>query len=136
MSEPTKITDAASLAKAAEDFALEASRVLREHQGASMESARQMAQEWMHLAEDGLKRNLALLTELAQARSAQTAVEIQSRIVRENMDTLMKDSARLAELISKANQDAAARLSVRRAVMSRIAHQGEPPDYGADNETG
>ncbi len=134
MSDPTKLLDVPGLAQAAEAFALEASRAIAEHQGATAESAREIAREWMRLAQEGLHRHMVLLDELLRAESLPSVAEIQIRILRESMDTIVKDSFRLAELVSKAAQQATARLSVERSYLSKLAHMGEPPDYGADND--
>jgi hypothetical protein len=133
MSDPTKLLDVPGLAKAAEALALEASRAISEHQGATAESAREIAEEWMRLAQEGLRRHMALLDELLRAESLPSVAEIQIRILRETMDTIVRDSFRLAELASKAAREAASRVSVQRSYLSKLAHMGEPPDYGADN---
>ncbi len=94
MSDPAKPSDVPDLTKAAEAFVREATRVLAEHQGGAGQSAQEIANEWVRLAQAGLQRNLTLLTELVQARSPQTVTDVQSRILRENMDALVQDSAR------------------------------------------
>ena len=86
---------APDLAKAAEAFFLEASRAIAEHQGAAAESAKEITREWMRLAQEGLHRNMAILDELLRAESSPSVTEIQSRIPRESMDVLVKDSFRL-----------------------------------------
>ena len=134
MSHSPKLADTPDLAKAAEAFLLEASRAIAEHQGATAESAKEITREWMRLAQEGLHRNMAILDELLRAESLPSVTEIQSRILRETMDALVEDSFRLAELASKAAQEASTRLSVGRSYMSKLAHMGEPPDYSADNE--
>ena len=90
--------------------------------------------EWIRLAQEGLHRNMVLLDELLRAETLPSVADIQSRILRENMDTIVKDSFRLAELASKAAQEASALLSVERSYLSKLAHRGEPPDYSSDNE--
>jgi hypothetical protein len=134
MSHSPKLADTPDLAKAAEAFLLEVSQAIAEHQGATAESAKEITRAWMRLAQEGLHRTMAILDELLRSESLPSVAEIQSRILRENMDALVKDSFRLAELASKAAQEASTRLGVERSYLSKLAHRGEPPDYAADNE--
>src|SRR3954469_20025731 len=123
MSHSPKLADTPDLAKAAEAFLLEASRVITKHQGATAESAKEITREWMRLAQEGLHRTMVILDELLRGESLPRFPGIQSPILRETMDALVKDSFRLAELAAKAAQDASARLSVERSFMSKLAHR-------------
>jgi len=100
---------------------------------AMMEAAQGIAREWMQLAREGLQRNMLLFDELARSQTLPDAAEVQSRILRDNMDTIVRDTLRIVELAVKAAQDANATRAGLRPERSSLAHGGEPRDYGADN---
>ncbi len=62
------------------------------------QGAQDISSEWIKLAGNRLQRNLQGLQELAHCRTVPEVVSIQSRLLRENMEQMLSNSRRIAEI--------------------------------------
>ncbi len=68
--------------------------------------AQDISSEWIKLAGDRLQRNLQGLQELAHCRTLPEVVSVQSRLVRENMEQMLNNSRRIAEISLQVTKEA------------------------------
>jgi hypothetical protein len=75
------------------------------------------SQEWFGLARDQISKNMDALNRLAQCRSMQDVVAIQSELMRDNLQQTIDTSRRIAELSTRVANEAARTIQapVRRA---------------------
>jgi phasin family protein len=60
--------------------------------------AQDVSREWVKLAGERLQRNLEGLKELAQCRTLPDLIAVQNRLTRENMEHMLNNSRRIAEM--------------------------------------
>ena len=60
--------------------------------------AQDISREWVKLAGERLQRNLEGLKELAQCRTLPDLIAVQNRLTRENMEHMLNNSRRIAEM--------------------------------------
>ena len=60
--------------------------------------AQDISREWFRLAGERMQRNLEGLKELADCKSLPDLLSVQSRLARENMELMLDNSRRIAEL--------------------------------------
>src|SRR6266540_2762708 len=68
--------------------------------------AQEISSEWIKLAGNRLQRNLQGLQELAHCRTVPEVVSVQSRLVRENMEQMLNNSRRIAEISLQVTKEA------------------------------
>lgn len=73
---------------------------------ALMRGATTIALEWAELRQERLQHNLDRMNDLLQCRSVTDALLVQSAFVRENMERLVENNQRLAQLTALVTQDA------------------------------
>jgi phasin family protein len=70
--------------------------------------AQDISREWMKLAGERMQRNLEGLKELAHCRTVPELISLQTRLARENMEQMLSNSRRIAEMsfevVSEASQ--------------------------------
>jgi phasin family protein len=72
----------------------------------------EISREWAKLAGDRLQRNLEGLKELAHCKTLPDVISLQTRLARENMEQMLSNSRRIAEL-SLQVADEASQVAVR-----------------------
>jgi hypothetical protein len=79
-----------------------------------------VSREWFRLSQERLQKNLDALNALARCRSAQDVAKIQSALVQDNLEQMVENSRRVAELSLEVASDAARTVAA--------AHGGTAPD--------
>ncbi len=70
-----------------------------------------ISREWMSLAQDRFKRNLDGFNELLRCRSLQDFIAVQSGLMRDNLEQMLSNSRRIAELSVQVTDQAAQKIT-------------------------
>ncbi len=72
-----------------------------------------ISREWMSLAQDRFKRNLDGLNELMRCRSLPDFIAVQSSLMRDNLEQILSNSRRLAEMSVQVTDQAAQKMAAQ-----------------------
>lgn len=86
------------------DMARKAQDMMTRSSGAMADSAREVQGKAMRYAQENLESSFSFATELARARDAREAMEIQSRYAQKQMRIYAEQSQELARLMAEAAQ--------------------------------
>ena len=82
-----------------------------------------ISREWMSLAQDRFKRNLDGFNELLRCRSLPDFIAVQSGLMRDNLEQMLSNSRRIAELSVQVADQAAQKIAAQARANERRARR-------------
>ena len=87
--------------------------VLRESNGVVLSASKDLTREWLNTARTVMERSISHSNSFVRCRTPQDFFELQTRLMRENLNAVLNGTRRMAEISARAAQEATAKIPDR-----------------------